>query len=825
MKHDDFEILLGHINRLRIREWSVESPLPEFLSAMNREQKIDFAVDLALLPRLYGEEYDNVAYALLEAYLWSHAGKRALMDLGWLEGNIVIVHFTGKTSSSVRPKSDGLQEDMVRKVLVPQVEQPSQTLCTPYLWPGKETDPVKLIGGRLSAIPFKTRLESSRNLGENGKLLPSGARSRDSQLSELLVNLLEDPGDHRFLESQEVQTYLIDPVRKDALTFLQLLGVEGLTDQEWTRSLMQTLKDRILHVLVAECIAHERIQTEDSKADEFVSFFQNPQIKRSPIEANLDVLFLDDAEISLACIDYCLGEITPEIAGRKVKATWDSSEFYHALGLVSERKLTPRAKHLLNWLEAFIDDSEPNSAARHNWQDTALTKPELREAIKTRVVEAQKGEFTEFCNLIHLLFRSDNRPRRKIEAQHRLRLGIHLFLRYSEAIPRHLLAFPLTHTGRSTELNGRIAAYFLGTITDVYEDSQPVRRDLQIRQMKLFCEQIFTAACIQLYISHEYGLAKLREHWASDLAKASFVFAHEAKHRANDAAANIHIANLQKILDTPSDWLTDDLRRQIGGMIGSFTLIQELYGISELISEVNKKISHNQSPGLPMTWVKKNYRATAMAWPSPLERDPGAFLAALVNSCRLRIQTAIYPHQIKAESIGFQLELSEITAGTLERRETVLIQDDSAAYCIPPLDDYEKNRGPTLALLAGIAEHARNAASYLISEAAPIRQKSKTNVLYIDFQIKVGDDHSVEVSIWNPCRKPPYSRTIEIMPFVYKLLIGNGEAVEVAQPIVAEHPTRGSAQFKHCQSSVVIRPQMFKFVSNEADKDSEQESW
>ncbi len=66
-----------------------------FLSTkLTREERSIVAVDLALLPRLYGEDYDNIAYSLMEAYLWSNGGKNSLRKIGWLEGNIVIVDFS-----------------------------------------------------------------------------------------------------------------------------------------------------------------------------------------------------------------------------------------------------------------------------------------------------------------------------------------------------------------------------------------------------------------------------------------------------------------------------------------------------------------------------------------------------------------------------------------------------------------------------------------------------------------------------------------------------------------------------------------------------------
>src|SRR6266849_4676629 len=90
-----FEQFMEQIFQLRIREWSPDQPMPAFLTQeLDLRHKIDFATDLALLPQLYGTDYDNVAFTLLEAFLWSRAGKESLKELGWLEGNIVIADFS-----------------------------------------------------------------------------------------------------------------------------------------------------------------------------------------------------------------------------------------------------------------------------------------------------------------------------------------------------------------------------------------------------------------------------------------------------------------------------------------------------------------------------------------------------------------------------------------------------------------------------------------------------------------------------------------------------------------------------------------------------------
>ncbi len=803
MGQESFGDFLEDVSLLRIREWSTTAPLPAFLSEkLTRDQKVDFAVDLALLPRLYGEDYDNIAYSLMEAYLWSNAGKNSLREIGWLEGNIVIVDFS---------KQD-------RQILVPQADSPGDTLCTPYLWrleSDNREDPFKLLNGRFSSEVslLRSRVEQSPNLGSKGRMLPQLQGSLRADLPDLLCNLFLDPGDRRFFESSEIAQRVLDPTYGNARQFVSRLNLGSDPEEvELERSLTQSLKDRLLHILVAEQVAELRTsRQEDQEGDEFVAYFHHHN----------EALMVDDAEISLACLDYCIGEQTPTIAGRPIKAFSDANELYHALGIATNNVLTPRGHNLRNWLRRFteLDKCDPQvlKTARINWEPTSLGKSDIVAAVRAILMDSGKDPYAGLRQIVKVLFSKSTRSRAQIESQHRIRLGIHHFLRYTEPFTRHLLAFPLTLTGERTEKNRKMTAYFLGTISDPKDSS--ITRTQQIVCLKRFVEQAFTNASLHHYMSQTLTKSLDEAMARRTIYEASFVFGHETKNRADAIQPGVHKRTIRQMLK--NDRFTDADKESLAQMAESFSLVEELYGISELVSQLTK-LSDGK---LPIKWVQPQYRNKLANWNEHFKLHQDEMLKQWVDSCRDFIRYSLGPYVNIAKRDGYTLLLREIVDGVIVPTTVMDMLDEPPAICLPPFHLFKENRAAVMALLAGVGEHLRNAARHIIDSNKVDLILRVVGKLHIDFAIRVDvATPLLAIEIWNPCVDGPvHSETIKIMADLYRVMgsktgLAQGlerddstNAIEIRKCERRPYPLAGENADDYVVSEVVIRPSRFSF--------------
>ncbi len=853
---------LNHISKLRNEEWSPGDPLPDFLSnEIEPEHQIDFSTDLALLPHLYGDKFDNLAFSLLEAYLWSKAGKSELRKLGWLEGNIVLVDFF-----------DG-------SVTIPQADNPAGTLSPPFLWGNQddETAEFRKVLIRLDAPSPTLRelIKSSRILNPAfGKLLNRGLENyerRNEWLHELLRGDVES---RQFRDSDDIQKRLYQPVLKHSGELAKRLKIDGKTirEQDWTAILEKTLTDRLLHMLVTEQISQRRTDTDAKKKDEFVEAFQSRE-RRSKLEDEMSIFFVDDAQMSMLCLEYCIGLKSPQIAGRTIEAAPDKDDLYTALGLFDEKKqISARGENVVDWLKQWVaweakkDTANPDyRAIRANWGDSPL----VNEGVVHRLAQ-HLGEFDaapgpkKFKEIIGSVFQRGCRSRNDIEGDHLINLGIHLFLRYQETIPRHMLAFPFTHTGKGTEKQKRLAAYFLGTITDLPNSLGQDRalaasyRRKQIGDLKLFIERTFTYATFGQHLQQSVTLTRDLQKAADEarlaaedarrsremLNQASFVFGHETKNRADEIDSRTQILNIEAILKSGD--LPEHHRATLRRMIEAFSQIEDLYGISELLGQLDKLINF----GLPEKWIDPAMTEVAKRWPAAFDEDPARFLEPLAQSCRKSILTSIGPYVAKAEREGIQLVIREITPEgpvVCQPVNFLSLTESVDALQIPPLAGYAKNRAPNIALLAGMTEHIRNALRYMRKNSKRILELAR--VVHLDFRIRAfhqGGEaapspertNSVEVGLWNPITPDGIadSPTVLTMRDIYRAIgtrrkseASNGGpsgelagVVEIVPAVVIddyEYATAPDYRDYAC-SRIAFKPERFWFSTQNQDRES-----
>jgi hypothetical protein len=840
----NFDHFIDQVGQLRISEWStrfsdrpLSSLLPSFLAEeLSRDEKLDFAVDLALLPHLYGREYDNCSYMVLEAYLWSQAGKRQLAQLGWLEGNVVIVDFWAD------------------RVSVPQVDSTTTTLSTPYLWL-PENEGISSVLGRLDGklTPLRQRLNESCNLRKRGGRLLRGLCTDEFDLEDKLHVLLRDLGARSFYDAPTVIDRLTTPVLSDATLLFEGLGGAGPVSQaEWERQLHQSLHDRLLHVLVVEELATNRgldrqSVTSPDKRSEFTYAFRD-FARRTSIELQRGILFVDDGELSLLCLEYCFGaDERIEVAGQTIYLPQpDNDEVYQALGLFRGHGLTRRAWNMIWWLKRFLDPALPEherAPMRERWKAAPIGKSDA-EVLRAKIAQVEQTPSpAAFRELNRVIFSSAKRSPRDINSQHWIRLPIHLFLRYAEPEPRHLIAFPLTHTGLQTVQEKRIAAYFLGSVTDPPGTSElvgPTVLDRRIRQhieIKRFVEQSFANT---LHVHYQRTIQAGQA--IKSLSAASFVFGHETKNRADAIEANVHKQTIRQFLNEA--WVSPTAREPLERMAEAFTLAEDLYGISELVSQLAKLATGE----LPEKWVLDDFRDRVKAWPDDFRSRPDWYLSRWAASCKEYIRSSISPYlaKFRRKYPGKAFELREIVGDRPQIREPLLVTGDPPNLELPPFHSSGDNRAPAIALLAGVAEHLRNAARYLIEPDNAGLVARRFTAAHIDYQVECrADDLSLVIRFWNPCvhKQPPLSATIEIMVDLFRIIgtrsvhpadeteaspsLGEQLAATYVEPVPLEkasdaaieirpatrkhYPLGSEAQGEYVCSEVVFRPERFRF--------------
>jgi hypothetical protein len=211
-------------------------------------------------------------------------------------------------------------------------------------------------------------------------------------------------------------------------------------------------------------------------------------------------------------------------------------------------------------------------------------------------------------------------------------------------------------------------------------------------------------------------------------------------------------------------------------MIESFAQIQDLYGISELLGQLTKLVYG----GIPKKWVDPEMKEVIKNWPATFIENPTYYLDCLADSCRKSILTSLNPYVTRAEREGSHLVLREITTQGPELREPIQIQNGPLQLQIPPLADHKTSRASVIALLAGLSEHLRNAARFLLSYKKRVAELA--GQLHIDFQIltypvpqgKAIDEKSngVEVIIWNPITpdgisgSPTIKTMMDLYPYI-----------------------------------------------------------
>ncbi len=97
-------------------------------------------------------------------------------------------------------------------------------------------------------------------------MLPHLQGSLRADLPDLLCNLFLDPGDRRFFESSEIAQRILVPTYENARQFVSRLDLgSDPIDKELEQSLTQSLKDRLLHILVAEQVADLRTSRQEDQ--------------------------------------------------------------------------------------------------------------------------------------------------------------------------------------------------------------------------------------------------------------------------------------------------------------------------------------------------------------------------------------------------------------------------------------------------------------------------------------------------------------------------------------------------------------------------------
>jgi hypothetical protein len=541
----------------------------------------------------------------------------------------------------------------------------------------------------------------------------------------------------------------------------------------------------------------------EARGDEFVQYFNNVD----------QILFVDDAEISLVCLEYCIGERFPTIASKRVEATPDNHDFYFLLGLATKDGLTPRGHNLLSWIKRFVGIEEISAREldemKKRWKRTPLDDNEILKEVRDKLSESGTDSYPILKAIVKLLFRDQTRSRIKIENQHRIRIDIHNFLRYVEPTPRHLLAFPMTLTGERTVNAGKTTAYFLGTIGDQLLGGARMDQNQQIMFVKRFVEQAFTNATIKHHLEEELKKSQKEAAWRQMMGEASFVFGHETKNRADAMQPSVHKRKLRELLDNPN--LSEKDKCALHQMGESFSLVEELYGISELISQLSK-ISAGK---LPMKWVQPNLKDKLQSWPSFFAEHSNEFIQQWIEGSRNFIKYSLSPYAHMVSRTGETLLLREIVGNSLVDTEVMDVFAASPKIYLPPFHRFDENRAPTMAVLSCVGEHLRNAARYLVDSTQASLQKRVIGFLHIDFSINidVNEDTSVpsiRISIWNPCADENHtpSETINIMSRLYGFM---NNAISIAKCERREYLLGGKNKDDYLVSEVIISPSKFQF--------------
>jgi hypothetical protein len=179
--------------------------------------------------------------------------------------------------------------------------------------------------------------------------------------------------------------------------------------------------------------------------------------------------------------------------------------------------------------------------------------------------------------------------------------------------------------------------------------------------VKRFVEQAFTNATIKHHLEEELKKSQKEAAWRQMMGEASFVFGHETKNRADAMQPSVHKRKLRELLDNPN--LSEKDKCALHQMGESFSLVEELYGISELISQLSK-ISAGK---LPMKWVQPNLKDKLQSWPSFFAEHSNEFIQQWIEGSRNFIKYSLSPYAHMVSRTGETLLLREIVGNSRYR--------------------------------------------------------------------------------------------------------------------------------------------------------------
>lgn len=766
------EFLTKYIHKIALREWSYDVDLPDyFLKKLCQGEKIDLAVNLALLPQLYRRDA-IISYGLLEAFLWSKRGKAILRAMGWLEGNLVLVDVKDKKVSS------------------PHVESPAETVCFPVLW-GYDPDVddnaiVAKVHDRMSSDLLATRMKTIMDSGKYAFV-----NSADS-MEDLLRFLREDNYEAQLRHLRPWKESVLGPALESVKKFANCLGIEPaqLNDESLTKQIVANFRDRLVHILLAEEISSYRAITRSQDYEdttEFLAKFQkfgkrtNGGLDISPLERELEVLFVEDPQISLLLVEFCWSQLDYfDCAGIKYPNGLNDQDLHEKLGLVdSKQQITSRTKTVANWVKSIIDTpsgDKSRTLAQKRWRHTALGNDAKHESLKKccETILAPQARGKALSEFLTCFFDSHPRAPRVLRDDFNLRPQIHLLLRHRETHSRNHIAFPITSYGPNNNLaNQEIIGCFLGTISN----SDSLDTEEQIGLLRSL-----VSPCVRDIINRRVVEKKQKAVTAhqetKDMQEAAFVFGHDLKNRLDEISSSKHIKFLKKIVKSSVD---SDTVRVLRNAIASFQRTNDIYGISELFRQISK-LNKGQ---LPISWARD--QSQAENWVQHFEQNAQAYLEEAGETLRNWTRYVIGSYCEDAQDKNEVLELREIGENCQIKNLThIQMNEELPIFKIPGLLWEEFPSAPCLAVLAGLSELIRNSARHMLhpSNRGPI--KRNYDKLHVDFRIDQNPERgSVSISLWNPYQGLLIpSQTMEKLKAMYS----RGDFVSIEDVKEAQHP-------------------------------------